>query len=69
MLYSDIISNYISNNMIAQVSPRGAAANGDPPYPRPIHPFTQKNLNIHHQINTPFGVRLHNVQNKQQKEL
>ena len=32
--------------VIAQVSPRGGAANGDPPYPRPIHPpSTQKDLN------------------------
>ena len=32
---------------IAQVSPRGGAASGDPPYPRPIHPpFANKNLLI-----------------------
>ena len=56
---------------IARVSPRGGAASGDPSYPRLIHPpFTQKNLQfIHRQINTPFGVRLHDVQNKQRKEL
>ena len=61
--YNNAISNYISNNTIAQVSPRGGAANEDPPYPRPIHsPFTQKNLKfIYHQINTSFDVRLHNV--------
>ena len=55
--------------LIARISPRGGAASGDPPYPRPIYPpFMQKNLKcIHRQINTPFGVRLHNVRNEQQK--
>lgn len=49
-----ITHDYTPNNRIAQVSPRGGTANGDPPYPR-SHPsffyaknitnFVQKSLN------------------------
>ena len=51
---------------IAQVSPRGGAASGDPPYPRPIHPpFANKNLpiwNMNLWTNSSSIVRLQNVQ-------
>ena len=41
-----ITHDYISNNRIAQVSPRGGTANGDPPYPRSHPPsFYAKNKN------------------------
>ena len=51
--------------LIAQVPPRGGAASGDPPYPRPIHPFTNNNLliqNMNLRTNSSFTMRLQNVQ-------